>query len=58
MFGITAEVFGGWVRAVAAFGLGVLATKGYLTSEMVVTLAGAAGAIGVAIWSTWSKVKA
>lgn len=55
---MNAEEFGGIVRTIAAAGFGFIAGKGWIDDATAVALAGAAGTVGVAIWSILSKRKA
>lgn len=50
----SAEI-GGIVRTIAAFGFGLLVSKGMIDGETATALAGAVATIGVAVWSVLTK---
>jgi hypothetical protein len=52
---MTAETFGGVVRAFVSAVGGYLVGKGVIDSETALAITGAAVTIATAVWSVWAK---
>jgi hypothetical protein len=54
---MTPEIFGGIVRTIVSAACGYLVGRGLIDQQLALSVASAAGVIGVAIWSIATKVK-
>lgn len=55
---MSAEEFGGIIRAIAAGAGGYLVGKGWIDEPTMMAIVGAVATIGVAVWSVFAKRKA